>query len=125
MNVRAALTVAGALVALTGCAAPISGEPAPSKGSGAPTTSESTDPKFAHLLPPRPRELDLVGVDPCKDLLTNQQLHELDYDLGYARPPKPDHSDIHGGPDCTFASNGGAGGPTRNIRSLVGISTTE
>jgi hypothetical protein len=125
VSVRAVLAVAGTLVALAGCAAPISGEPVLSGDSSAPTTGESSDPRFANLLPPRPRELDLTGVDPCKDLLTERQLRELDYDLGYARPPKSGHSDIHGGPDCTFASNGGAGGSSRNVRSLVGISTTE
>jgi hypothetical protein len=76
-------------------------------------------------LPPRPRELDLTGVDPCADLLTDQQLRELDYDLGFALPPGPDHSDFHGGPNCTFGSTGLAGGTSRNMASLVGISTTE
>ncbi|MGB3439465.1 MAG: DUF3558 domain-containing protein [Actinophytocola sp.] len=83
------------------------------------------DSRFADILPPRPGELDLTGVDPCADLLTEPQLRELRYDLGYARPPLPDHSDIHGGDDCTFSSTGGAGGVDRNFGTLVGISTTE
>lgn len=126
MNVRTIIVVLGALTMLSGCTVRSSGDPAPtSAGGSSGSATETTDPKFANLLPPRPRELDLTGVDPCKDLFTEQQLRELAYDLGYARPPRPDHSDIHGGPDCTYASNGGSGGTDRNIRSLVGISTTE
>jgi hypothetical protein len=121
VNVRAVVVVVVALATTTACSVRGSGEPRPETSPA----RESSDPRFADLLPPRPRELDLRNVDPCKDLLTDQQLRELDYDLGYARPPKPDHSDIHGGPDCTFASNGGTGGPSRNVRSLLGISTTE
>lgn len=122
MKVRAVAAVIGVFAVLTGCAVRVSGEPGPSNAS---PTGETSDPKYADLLPPRPRELDLKGVDPCVDLLTDQQLRELDYDLGYARPPLPGKSNIHGGPDCTFASNGGAGGSDRNVSSLVGISTTE
>lgn len=109
-------------LALTGCAARTSRELTESASAAIDTTSESP---FHGLLPPRTRELDLSDVDPCTDLLTHDQLVELDYDLGFARPPIPDHSDIHGGPDCTYSSNGGAGGSSRNIRALVGISTTE
>lgn len=127
---RAALLVVGVLIALAGCA--------PESSSGLqPAETSSTDsggslpsrkplaPRFADLLPPRTRELDLTGVDPCSDLFTDQQLRELDYDLGYARPPLPGRSNIHGGPYCTYGSNGGAGGPHRNIGSLIGISATE
>jgi Protein of unknown function (DUF3558) len=130
VNIRTIIVMIGALATLAGCTVRSSGDPSPTSADGSsssPTsaTTETTDPKFANLLPPRPRELDLAGVDPCKDLLTEGQLRELAYDLGYARPPQPDHSDIHGGPDCTFSSTGRSGGTDRNIRSLVGISTTE
>jgi hypothetical protein len=125
VKVRAVAAVLGAFAVLAGCADIVSGEPSPGKKSGTPPTSETSDSKFADLLPPRPRELDLTGVDPCTELLTDQQLRELDYDLGYARPPLPGKSNIHGGPDCTFASNGGAGGSNRNMSSQVSISTTE
>jgi hypothetical protein len=127
VNGQAAAAVIVALATATGCSVRSSGEPVPAS-VGTWSTSEAgetSEPRFPDLLPPRPRELDLAGVDPCADLLTDQQLRELDYDLGFARPPKPDHSDIHGGPDCTFASNGGDGGPSRDVRTLVGISTTE
>jgi hypothetical protein len=120
VNIRAALAATGVLVVVAGCTVRISGEPV----AGAPE-SESSDTEYADLLPPRPRELNLAGVDPCKDLFTDQQLRELDYDLGFARPPLPGTSSIHGGLDCTYASNGGAGGTSRNIGSLVAISTTE
>lgn len=120
MIIRAFIAATGVLVVLTGCSVHISGEPV----AGA-SASESSEEKYADLLPSRPRELDLTGVDPCKDLFTNQQLRELDYDLGFARPPLPGTSSVHGGEDCTYASNGGAGGSSRNIGTLVGISTTE
>ncbi|MGB3439467.1 MAG: DUF3558 domain-containing protein [Actinophytocola sp.] len=120
MSIRHLLVVC-ALVVLTGCAVSNTGDPA----TDGPHSSDSSDSRFADLLPPRTRELDLSGVDPCTDLLTIQQLRELRYDLGYARPPLADHSDIHGGVDCTFSSTGSAGGVGRNLRVLVGISTTE
>lgn len=89
--------------------------------------SETRPHKYADLLPHRTRELDLSDVDPCADVLTEQQLWDLDYDLGLLRPPRPSRSNIHGGPECTFASNGGAGAgvTNRNVSSQVGISTTE
>jgi hypothetical protein len=120
--------VAAVLVALSGCAVSRGGDPAP-VGSTSPAstspTSETTDPRFADLLPPRPRELDLTGVQPCTDLLTGQQLRELDYDRGFVRPPPADRSDIHGGPNCLFGSTALTGGPNRNMSSLVGVSTSE
>lgn len=124
MSVRDVIVIASTLVVLAGCSVHSRGDPKPANSS--PTvTGESTDPRFADLLPPRPRELDLTGVDPCADLLTDQQLRELDYDRGYARPPAPSTSAIHGGPNCTFGSSGLSGGDSRNIGSLVGISVTE
>jgi hypothetical protein len=77
------------------------------------------------LLPPRQRELDLTGVDPCKDLLTDKQLRELVYDLGYERSPRPSTSDIHDGPGCSFSSSRPRDQQTRDIGSLVGVSVTE
>jgi uncharacterized protein DUF3558 len=128
VRVATVIVVAGVLVVLTACTVSRDGAPAP-VGNTAPTSTsgsaETTDPRFADLLPPRPRELDLTGVQPCTDLLTDQQLRELDYDRGYLRPPSADHSDFHGGPDCLFGSTSLTGGPNRNMSSLVGISTTE
>lgn len=121
MNIRSVLVVTGALAVLAGCAVRSGGEPSP----GTSSTSTTSTPKYANLLPPRPRELDLADVDPCADLLTNQQLRDLGYDLGYARPPLPGHSLVHGGRDCTFSSNGGSGGIDRKISTQVGIATTE
>lgn len=125
MNTRAALLLTATLVALSACAVDVSGEPRPGRKSSTPPTSRTSDSKFADLLPPRPRELDLADVDPCAELLTNQQLRDLNYDLGYARPPTPGRDDIHGGRSCVFASNGGSGGVDRNVGTLVTISTTE
>lgn len=118
MNVRIIVTAA-VIAAAAGCAVRSGGDPVPA------STTATSDTRFADILPPRSAELDLSDVDPCSDLLTTGQLRELRYDLGYARPPRPDNSDIHGGPDCTFSSTGGAGGVDRNVRTLVGISTTE
>jgi hypothetical protein len=125
MNIRSILVSSGVLVVLAGCTVRSGGEPIPGSESRTASTSETSTPKYANLLPPRPRELDLAGVDPCADLLTNQQLRELNYDLGYARPPLPGHSLVHGGPDCTFSSNGGSGGVNRKISTQVSIATTE
>lgn len=121
MNIRIIITALAISATVAGCTVHSSGDPLPTRTS----TSDPSEPRFADILPPRPGELDLTGVDPCADLLTEQQLRELRYDLGYARPPRPDHSDIHGGPDCTFSSTGGAGGVDRNMLTLVGISTSE
>ncbi|MFC4857968.1 DUF3558 domain-containing protein [Actinophytocola glycyrrhizae] len=118
MNIRIIVIAVAISGTLAGCAVRSSGDPRP-------THTSTTESRFADLLPPRPGELDLADVDPCSELLTERQLRELRYDLGYARPPLADHSDIHGGADCTFSSTGGAGGVDRNIRTLVGISTTE
>lgn len=125
MNPRAVLLLTVTMIALAGCTVSVSGEPKSPEKSSTPPTSRTSDSKFAGLLPPRPRELDLAGVDPCADLLTERQLRDLNYDLGYARPPTPGRDDIHGGASCVFASNGGSGGVNRNVGTLITISTTE
>ena len=63
-------------------------------------------------------------MEPCTDLLADRQVRELDYDLGYARPPKGDRSSVHGGRTCTFSSSELSGGTSRNMLTLIGISTT-
>ncbi|MGB3439466.1 MAG: DUF3558 domain-containing protein [Actinophytocola sp.] len=108
---------------LTGCAVRSNiGPAATDTRKPDPSAADTSEP----LLPPRSRELDLSGVDPCTDLLTDKQLRGLDYDLGYARPPMPGRSLVHGGPTCTFSSSELAGGQgtDRNMLTLVGISTT-
>lgn len=127
MSIRNFAVVSCSLAMLTGCAVQSTGDPASTKEPRKPnsTVTNTSDSPFADLLPPRSRELDLSGVDPCTGLLTDQQLRELDYDLGYARPPKADRSRIHGGPTCTFSSSELSGGTNRNMLTLIGISTTE
>jgi uncharacterized protein DUF3558 len=107
---------------VAGCTTHVSGDPTPIGAGVKPTTSVSM---ADGLLPPRTHELDLSGLDPCTDLFTDQQLRELEYDRGYARPPDAGVSGIHGGPDCVFGSTGLSGGPNRNIGALVGVSTSE
>jgi hypothetical protein len=116
VNLRIIVTIVVIAGAVAGCTVRSSGDPLPTR------TSES---ETQEILPPRPTELDLADVDPCTELFTEQQLHELGYDLGYARPPVPGRSAIHGGLDCTYSSTGGAGGVGRDIITLVGISTSE
>lgn len=86
------MCVVAALLVLTGC----SGEPAESPGP----------PPFVGVeLPPRPRDVDVRGIDPCT-LLTGEQRAEL----GLNRPPIPtsnaDGSDFFQGPTmvCTWVT---------------------
>lgn len=131
---RNSIALAAALLVLTGCgndpkpaphntASPVSNSPDPRRADTSLSTT-SSDSAVTDLLPPRPRELDLGGVDPCTDLLTDRQLRDLNYDLGYASPPSPGRADIHGGPRCVFGSNGG-GGINRDVGTLISISTAE
>jgi hypothetical protein len=99
-------------------------------GSASP---EGTDPRAdrvspsstAPLLPRRPRELDISNVDPCTDVLTGDQLHQLAYDLGYQRSPIAGKSGINGGPTCTYGSTSPFDQPSRQIGSQIGVSTSE
>jgi hypothetical protein len=122
---RRHLAVAVAVVLLAvaaGCTTRSSSDPTPTDAGVTTTTSV---PMADGLLPPRTRELDLSGLDPCTDLFTDAQLRELEYDRGYARPPSAGVSGIHGGPNCVFGSTGLSGGADRNIGVLVGVSTSE
>jgi len=96
----ARLVAAAVVLALTaGCGVARSGAN-PTK----PPTPTSVTTTSADLLPPRPRDLDLTGVDPCAQVLTDQQLRELSYDLGYRSAPIAGEDGISGGPSCMFAS---------------------
>lgn len=83
-----------------------------------------TPSKYAHLLPERTRYIDVRAFDPC-EVLTDKQSRELQYDLGYARPPLPTTDLVHGGPACTFSSNGGSGGADRSISTMITFAVTE
>jgi hypothetical protein len=90
-------TVGFALIALlaSGCDG---GEPGASASE--PTTSGVATPTVA--VPPRPREVGIDGVDPCK-LLTGEQLRELKV----ARQPRPTTAENQApeliGPECVFS----------------------
>jgi hypothetical protein len=69
--------------------------------------------------------LDLTGVDPCSyDVLTQQQLHQLAYDLGYQRKPGPGTVGFDNGRSCGYSSSTPPDQPSRNIGSIVVISTS-
>lgn len=85
----------------------------PSAGS---TTTESTT--TSRVLPPRPRDIDLTGTDPC-EMLTKDQAREMTYDKGYQRPPMHDTNDVTGAPDCSFSSS------TSGHGLLIAAVTTE
>jgi len=99
------------------------GDTDPRAGGATPTTARPSS--TAPLLPPRPRELDISDVNPCTDVLTRDQLHQLAYDLGYQRSPIAGKSDISGGPTCTYGSMSPFDQPSRKIDSVIGVSTSE
>ncbi|WP_233161018.1 DUF3558 domain-containing protein [Actinophytocola xanthii] len=114
------------LLALPSCAVGRAGGPvADSADGGTSGTSAPSNPVSAYPMPPRTRDLDLTGVDPCTDLLTDAQLRELVYDVGYQSRPGRSTSGIHGGPGCTFSSSTPLGREGRNISVLFNVATTE
>jgi uncharacterized protein DUF3558 len=95
--------VGGAVLLIaSACDGTASGTPTPAGSTGASSTTSAPS-ATSRLLPPRPRDLDLAGVDPCR-MLTVAQARELDYDKGYQLKPQPGTNDITGTPDCGFSS---------------------
>jgi uncharacterized protein DUF3558 len=78
----------------------------PTATTTAPTSTTS------RLLPPRPRNLDVNGLDPCK-ALTITQSKQLEYDRGWQHPPIADVDGISGEPNCSYESR------TREFGSLI------
>ena len=70
------------------------------------------------MLPPRSKDLDLTGLDPCK-ALTTDQAKELQYDAGYELEPMPGTDGITGAPNCTYSSS------SRDVGALIIPVTTE
>ncbi len=90
------LAAAGALaLAATGCTGPSTGSVgAPGQTSAAPAIS-------ATALPPRPREIDLTGVDTCTLFTTEQQRQ-----LGTDRPPGfSNYPDRYGNRPCSYGKS--------------------
>jgi hypothetical protein len=122
--------VAGVLLLLlSACSSSTSGSPVPEspnvgESTAGPTVTGASPSSTAHLLPPRPRDLDLTGVDPCKDVLTSAQLHQLAYDMGYERPPQGGPVYTDNGRTCTYSSSRPTDQPSRDIGSLIDISTS-
>jgi hypothetical protein len=122
------VAMVAALAAMAGCATEKTGAAVGNGGGNGipqrvPAASTSTDSSVA--LPPRPRQLDLKDVDPCRDVLTGSQLHQLAYDLGYQRAPQPGRSGINGGKTCTYSSSTPPDQPSRDVAALIVISTSE
>jgi hypothetical protein len=116
--------MAAVLALLTSCAVGHAGTPVANPPSTASTSAPSTR-ISAYPLEPRERTLDLRNVDPCTDLLTDTQLRELVYDVGYQSRPGRTTSGITGGPGCSFSSSRPIGREGRNIGVLFNIATDE
>lgn len=130
MKVRRLLVAAAVVCMVAACTSETTGSPSPqntgrSSTSAPPTTSTSSSRSTEHPLPPRPRDLDISGVNPCTDVLTRDQLRKLAYDLGYLEKPIAGKSPIHGGPLCGYASSNPPDQLSRDLGSLVIISTSE
>jgi Protein of unknown function (DUF3558) len=126
-QVLVAVAVLGMLAACTtsnaGNPTPEPNSP-PSRATTSVSTTSTTPSSTTRLLPPRPRDMDLTSVDPCKDVLTQDQLRQLAYDLGYQRAPGPGHVVTDNGRTCTYSSSRPTDQPSRDIGSLVIVSTS-
>ncbi|TDQ05244.1 DUF3558 domain-containing protein [Labedaea rhizosphaerae] len=93
-------------VVVTSCTDSAQGQPtsATSVTSDTSAGSTTTGSTTSRVLPPRPRDIDLTGIDPC-DMLTKSQAREMEYDKGYQRPPQHDTNDVTGAPSCSFSSS--------------------
>jgi Protein of unknown function (DUF3558) len=97
---RAGWLVASLGLLLAACSSTAPSQPGQTSSAAetADSTSASTPPPVA--LPPRPREINLNGIQPC-DLLTEQQREQL----GFDRPPVPANNPNFGVPDCTIGNS--------------------
>lgn len=127
MRIQQLVVAVGVLTALAGCDVAKTGAETPTseKSQSPSSTDGTTGDSLSEKLPPRTRDLDLTGVDPCTDVLTDQQLRELAYDLGYNRPPLPEDSKVHDGPTCTYSSTGSSGNTNRDIVARIGVTTSQ
>ena len=76
MKQRTSVAVLGLLsvVVLGGCTSHATGEPTPRTTAGGPgASSTALTATTSRLLPPRPRDIDVSGLDPCKALTTDQE----------------------------------------------------
>lgn len=85
------------------CSAEEPGRPTPGSGSGSSEQTTTTSPSEPGAepvgFPPRPKDLPLTGLDPCK-LITAAQRTEL-------KVVRADSSDYEGQPECAFTVEGG------------------
>lgn len=88
---RVGVCVAVAVLALAGCAPEPAGPPQP--------------PPFVGIeLPPRPRDVDVRGIDPC-DLLTEAQRAEIGLESDPLLTDRSEGSEFFGGPTMACSSN--------------------
>jgi uncharacterized protein DUF3558 len=92
--------------AAAGCsppAAPVPGHGVPARAvPAAPAvTSTANPPATKRRLPPRPRDIDVTGLDPCQSL-TEAQERQMHYDLGWQRPPRRETKPDDGVENCFF-----------------------
>ena len=109
----ATATVMVLIAAVVAAAITVSRDHTPQAGAAIaqrPTTPTTTPPPTAtsaaartRLLPPRPEDLDIRGIDPCT-ALTYDQERELDYNRGWQTPPIPDVDEVSGQPNCAYGS---------------------
>lgn len=121
MRTRSLPVAAGLLVvaAITSaCSDSASGAPHPTATQPPAATTTPSPSATSQLLPPRPADLDITGMDPCK-ALTESQGKQLDYDRGWERPPIPDTDFVTNTPNCAYGSR------QREFGSLISFVTTE
>jgi Protein of unknown function (DUF3558) len=100
VKVAACLTAALLFAASEGCSPsePIPGRGVPNRAMPAATTTTTTvTPSTKRRLPPRPRDVDVTGLDPCEGL-TPQQAKSL----GFDRSPMRDTDFSTGNDTCAF-----------------------
>lgn len=120
---RASLVVVALLLAAAAsCSDDEPGVPIPQTPAASSTTTgtpaATSRPPSSRLLPPRPVDLDLTSLDSCAALTTTQE-KQLDYDLGWQRPPRSGVDPASGGPNCTFGSS------HRGLGSTIAFVTTD
>jgi Protein of unknown function (DUF3558) len=97
---RAGLLLASLGLLLAACSSHGSSQPDQTSSAAAATDSTSASASPSVSLPPRPKEINLNGIQPC-DLLTQQQREQL----GLDQPPLPAKAPAFHVPTCSIGSD--------------------